>query len=58
MGLARELTKKFEECLRGTPAQLLAAVQERKLKGEFVVIIGPPDAPRNTAQSSITMPND
>jgi 16S rRNA (cytidine1402-2'-O)-methyltransferase len=39
--LARELTKKFEEYLRGKPAQLLALVQNRSLKGEFVVLVGP-----------------
>jgi 16S rRNA (cytidine1402-2'-O)-methyltransferase len=39
--LARELTKKFEEFLRGTPAELLEAVQKRSLRGEFVVMIGP-----------------
>ena len=39
--LARELTKKFEEYLRGTPAELLAMTQKRSLKGEFVVMIGP-----------------
>jgi 16S rRNA (cytidine1402-2'-O)-methyltransferase len=39
--LARELTKKFEEFLRGTPAELLAIAQKRSLKGEFVVLIGP-----------------
>lgn len=38
--LARELTKKFEEFLRGTPAELLAITQKRKLKGEFVVMVG------------------
>jgi len=38
--LARELTKRFEEYLRGTPAQLLAVVQNRNLKGEFVVLVG------------------
>ncbi|HXS67757.1 MAG TPA: 16S rRNA (cytidine(1402)-2'-O)-methyltransferase, partial [Candidatus Polarisedimenticolia bacterium] len=38
--LARELTKKFEEFLRGTPAELLAITQKRSLKGEFVVLIG------------------
>ena len=45
--LARELTKKFEEFLRGTPAELLAVTQKRSLKGEFVVLVagaaeGPP----------------
>ncbi len=39
--LARELTKKFEEFLRGTPGELLAIAQKRSLKGEFVVLIAP-----------------
>jgi 16S rRNA (cytidine1402-2'-O)-methyltransferase len=39
--LARELTKKFEEFLRGHPAELLTVVQKRPLKGEFVVLVGP-----------------
>ena len=42
--LARELTKKFEEFLRGTPQELLTTVRERKLKGEFVVMVGPPES--------------
>jgi 16S rRNA (cytidine1402-2'-O)-methyltransferase len=37
--LARELTKKFEEFLRGTPAQLLEIASKRSLKGEFVVLV-------------------
>ena len=43
--LARELTKKFEEFLRGSPTQLLEATAHRKLKGEFVVMIGAAPAP-------------
>ncbi len=42
--LARELTKKFEEFLRGRPAELLAAVRQRRLRGEFVVLVGPREA--------------
>jgi 16S rRNA (cytidine1402-2'-O)-methyltransferase len=38
--LAREVTKKFEEFLRGKPAGLLARAQQRPLKGEFVVLVG------------------
>jgi 16S rRNA (cytidine1402-2'-O)-methyltransferase len=38
--LARELTKKFEEFLRGKPAELLEQLQKRSIKGEFVVMIG------------------
>ena len=37
--VARELTKKFEECLRGTPSELLALVKQRSLKGECVVMV-------------------
>jgi 16S rRNA (cytidine1402-2'-O)-methyltransferase len=39
--LARELTKKFEEFLRGKPAELLELAKKRSLKGEFVVLVGP-----------------
>jgi len=39
--LARELTKKFEEFLRGRPADLVTLAQKRSLKGEFVVCVGP-----------------
>ena len=37
--LARELTKKFEEFLHGTPAELLEITKKRSLKGEFVVMV-------------------
>src|SRR5436190_11617088 len=37
--LARELAKKFEEYLRGTPAELAEVLKKRTLKGEFVVLI-------------------
>jgi len=39
--LARELTKKFEEFLRGTPAELMALAAKKPMKGEFVVLIAP-----------------
>ena len=44
--LARELTKKFEEYLRGTPAELRGILQLRAVKGEFVVLVGAPAAGR------------
>src|SRR5256885_6232149 len=37
--LARELTKKFEQFLRGTPAELMATARNQALRGEFVVLI-------------------
>ncbi|HEY6168862.1 MAG TPA: 16S rRNA (cytidine(1402)-2'-O)-methyltransferase [Verrucomicrobiae bacterium] len=46
--LARELTKKFEEFLRGKPVELLAIAKSRSPRGEFVVLVGPAkEAPRS-----------
>lgn len=39
--IARELTKKFEETVAGTPADLRAHCAAHSLKGEFVVILLP-----------------
>lgn len=39
--LAREITKKFEEFLRGTAAELRARAARHPLKGEIVVLVGP-----------------
>ncbi len=39
--IARELTKKFEETLLGTPAELRAHYATHSFKGEFVVILLP-----------------
>lgn len=41
--VARELTKRFEEFLRGRPSELLAVAKQRRLRGEFVVMLGPAD---------------
>ncbi len=38
--VGRELTKHFEETLRGTTAEIITAFGERKVKGECVVIVG------------------
>lgn len=37
--IGRELTKKFEESLWGTPGEILARFDGRSAKGEFVVVI-------------------
>ncbi|BDQ01794.1 MAG: ribosomal RNA small subunit methyltransferase I [Ignavibacterium sp.] len=39
--VCRELTKKFEECWRGFPAEIKSNVSEKIIKGEFVIIIAP-----------------
>jgi 16S rRNA (cytidine1402-2'-O)-methyltransferase len=43
--LARELTKIHEEVARGDLAELAEAFSERPLKGEVVLLVGPPLAP-------------
>jgi|SRR6516165_2382423 len=37
--LARELTKRFEEFVRGTPAELVKLIAQRGARGEFVVLV-------------------
>ena len=39
IAVARELTKKFEEILRGTVSGLAKKMAEKPLKGEFVIVI-------------------
>ena len=39
--VARELTKKHEEQLQGTPAEIQAAFQNRNVKGELVIVLHP-----------------
>lgn len=40
--ICRELTKKFEEVMRGTAAELMATIPEEGLRGEVVMLFGPP----------------
>lgn len=40
VAVARELTKKFEECIRGTAAQALAHVERHAPRGEFTLVVG------------------
>jgi len=40
--LGRELTKKFEETLWGTPSEIRRIFQNRTIKGEIVFVIAPP----------------
>ena len=42
--IARELTKKYEEILRGSLSELIARIGETPLRGEIVIIIAPPEA--------------
>ncbi|MEZ5737409.1 MAG: 16S rRNA (cytidine(1402)-2'-O)-methyltransferase [Novosphingobium sp.] len=50
VAVARELTKKFEECRSGTAEELAAHFAAHPPKGEIVLMIGPPvAAPANAA---------
>lgn len=40
--VARELTKSYEEFVRGTLSELVEAFTDRTIKGEIVLVIGPP----------------
>ncbi|WBU64641.1 16S rRNA (cytidine(1402)-2'-O)-methyltransferase [Paracoccus aerodenitrificans] len=40
--LCRELTKKFEEILRGNPAELVSRIPDAGLKGEVVLVLDQP----------------
>lgn len=40
IALLRELTKRFEEVLRGTPREILAQAQGRRLRGEVTLVVG------------------
>ncbi len=53
--LAREVTKLYEEFLRGSVSQLRATARKRELKGEITLLIAPPDsaAPQPLAEPSI-----
>jgi 16S rRNA (cytidine1402-2'-O)-methyltransferase len=44
VSVARELTKKFEECRTGSPEELAAHYAAHPPKGEIVLLVGPPVA--------------
>ncbi len=47
--VARELTKKFEEGICGTPAEIRESFSKRAVKGEIVVVIAPADGTETPA---------
>jgi 16S rRNA (cytidine1402-2'-O)-methyltransferase len=49
--IAREITKMYEEFLRGHLEDLLAGVRTRAPRGEITLLIGPPDAAARTEKS-------
>jgi 16S rRNA (cytidine1402-2'-O)-methyltransferase len=47
LAIGRELTKKFEEIVRGSAAEALARFEKRAPRGEFTLVIGPARGGRN-----------
>jgi 16S rRNA (cytidine1402-2'-O)-methyltransferase len=41
--IARELTKKFEEIMRGDLADLMKRLENRSIKGEITIVVEPPE---------------
>ena len=39
VSVSREITKKFEETIRGTVSEILLHFENKDLKGEFVVVL-------------------
>ncbi|MCM3740067.1 16S rRNA (cytidine(1402)-2'-O)-methyltransferase [Oceanobacillus luteolus] len=52
VALARELTKRFEEYIRGTVDDLLAWVKTNELKGEFVIVVEGAEAGAEDAEDN------
>ncbi|MBM3926990.1 MAG: 16S rRNA (cytidine(1402)-2'-O)-methyltransferase [Sphingomonadales bacterium] len=49
-GVAREITKRFEECVTGTLFDLAARYVDAPPKGEIVVIVAPPGEPEPASE--------
>ena len=54
IALCRELTKRFEEVLRGTVSELLEALGEHPPKGECVLVLEPPPEAPAADEQTIT----
>ena len=52
VSVSRELTKKFEQTIRGTMAEVLAHFVENEPKGEFVVVVAGADKPEKEAKKN------
>jgi len=52
--VAREITKVYEELLRGRVSTILAALQGRQLKGEIVLLVGPSEEIPTVREDTVT----
>lgn len=59
ISVSRELTKKFEQTLRGTVAELLAHFRATEPKGEFVLVVaGRPRKHKPSEETPLEDEND
>lgn len=56
--LARELTKRYEEYLRGNLGEALAWAESEPVRGEFVVLVAGNDHPTPTAAADTSSPTE
>ncbi len=54
-GVAREITKAYEECLTGTLLELAARYEGAPPKGEIVIVVGPPGEPEAASGDDIEL---
>jgi 16S rRNA (cytidine1402-2'-O)-methyltransferase len=52
-GVAREITKAYEECVTGTLLELAARYEGSPPKGEIVIVVGPPGEPEAASGDDI-----
>ena len=51
MAVVREITKKFEQTVRGTLAEAIAHFKSHPPKGEFVIVLAGKDLKERSAES-------
>ena len=56
IALARELTKKFEEVLRGTISQVLQKVGEERIRGEITLVVAGKGRKKNRQRPAVSDP--
>jgi 16S rRNA (cytidine1402-2'-O)-methyltransferase len=54
-GVAREITKAYEECVTGTLLELAARYEGAPPKGEIVIVVGPPGEPEAASGDDIEL---
>ena len=58
MSVSRELTKKFEQTVRGSLAEVVAHFEAHPPKGEFVMIVEGCDAKHTAADNDDSEPEE